>query len=97
MKRIMLILLGCFTLVGFIGCGPRAHLHPNYGKQNQAFFQRQHVYQEASPGAPLGLDSEEAALINDSYRKQLGGEKTCKDKAPTKVLLVEEKKNNKKN
>ncbi len=77
-------------------CGAREHLREDFGKHNESFFLRQHVRTDAARGAPAGLDSEEAGIVYSTYRKQLGKDADSQKSEPTKVLLLEETKSEKK-
>ncbi len=82
------------TLV-LAACGGREHLREDFGKRTHLYFALQHVRSDAAPGAPAGLDSEEAGIVYTTYRKQIGKEVPAQD-APAKVLLLEEPKSEKK-
>ena len=51
----------------------------------RTFSVKQRVHRTAALGSPTGLDSEEAALIHESYRKNLGGSEA---KGSDRVLLL---------
>jgi hypothetical protein len=78
--------------LGAGGCGPRAHIRAGYGKEVRQAKTRQ-VAWPASTATPLGLDSEEAAIIHASYRKQLGrGSQDETVRSGASILIVEEPK-----
>lgn len=54
-------------------CANREHIRDDFGVKSRTFLQRQHVHAEASTDSPTGLNSEEAALIQASYRESMGG------------------------
>jgi hypothetical protein len=56
-----------------LGCGDRSHMSDGYGRSSRAFFAKQHVYAQASTGAPVGLDSEESSMIQARYKKTISG------------------------
>lgn len=89
-RLVVLGLAGAVFSGVFFGCGPREHIRGDFGAATHAFFQRQKIFAEAAQGAPRGLDSEEAALIHGTYRKQLGGKTEAPKEPSTKVLLLEE-------
>jgi hypothetical protein len=63
-----------------------------YGRSSRAFFAKQHVYAQASTGAPTGLDSEESALIQTHYRKSIAGSSgdSSSMEPSSRVLLLRE-------
>lgn len=77
------------------GCGARVHIHPDFGRASHGYWVKQRLFAEAEKGSPRGLDSEEAAIIHASYRKQHGGAAQERDSA-SKVLLLQEDKGGKK-
>lgn len=95
MNRVVRVITVLSSLL-VLSCASREHMSENYGKQSRTFFARQHVHTAATTGSPAGLDSEEAALIQTSYRQTLGA-----PSAPTpstnssRVLLLEEAKDGK--
>lgn len=71
------------------GCN-REHLGDNYGKQSREIFARQHVYASAAEGSPKGLDSEESALIQNNYKKSLGGQgQSSNNNTNSNVILLQ--------
>ncbi len=82
-----IIVVGALVIGALAGCGAREHIYPTFGQKNHAFFRQQHVYPELAKGAPSGLDSEEAAAINKSYRKTLGIEEPRAE--PPQVLMIQ--------
>lgn len=70
------------------GCARQQHIRKDFGVKTHEFFRRQ---QAPSKKAPVGLDSEEAALIHKSYRMSLGNPsgQATRDKG-SQVLLVQE-------
>jgi hypothetical protein len=73
------------------GCGPREHIRPDFGKYTHQYWARQQIWHEPAKGSPLGLDSEEAAVINASYRKSIGGAAAQEAAgSPSRVLLLQE-------
>ena len=70
----------------------REHMSDNHGRQSREFYARQHVYADAAKGSPRGLDSEEAALIQESYRQSLGAEPRSGGTPPeaSKVLMLQD-------
>lgn len=73
-------------------CGSREHMSDDYGRKSRVFFAKQHVHADSSTGSPAGLDSEEASLIQGSYRRNVGGAAAqTGPKDPTsRVLLLED-------
>ncbi|MFH1130745.1 MAG: hypothetical protein V1754_05380 [Pseudomonadota bacterium] len=83
----------CFFLMvfGMFGCRSREHLRADFAKSNRENFSRQRIHKEAAKESPIGLDSEEAAIVHKTYRKQIGGESAAEPKdSPTRVLLLQE-------
>lgn len=88
MRRIV-----CWTLL-VAGAGPgcgRAHLTETHGRSSRAVF----AVQDASAGQarraeiPPGLDSQEAGIIAESYRKSLAPKGTAVDEQPAVMILQE--------
>ncbi len=54
-------------------CAGRPYLTADFGKASHAIFARQVIHPDAGnkPLASLGLDSQEAALVAESYRRSL--------------------------
>lgn len=75
MKTPLMIICG---LILAAGCADRNHLTASYGQSYRAALARQAANPEAGQAGPAkGLDSQEAAVIANSYRTQLAqkGEK----------------------
>jgi hypothetical protein len=91
--RAIIFLLGLgLTLTLMLGaCGPVEHMRPDFGKLSQAFFDQQRVYPEASKEKPTGLDTEEAAIVLDQYRKNMGQKQAPREEPPQVLLLKESK------
>lgn len=70
------------------GCGPRENIREDFGKSMKTAFLIQRVWPAAATGNPLGLDSEEAAMIQSTYRNNMGG-KGSKPAESNKVLILE--------
>lgn len=82
-----------WIVLGLAGCANREHMSEDYGRKSRVFFARQHVHDKATAGSPSGLDSEEAALIQTSYRESLGAEQASpSENSNSRVLLIEEPK-----
>ncbi|MCC6751848.1 MAG: hypothetical protein IT371_29615 [Deltaproteobacteria bacterium] len=95
MKRALLWIVAG---MGLAACGPREHLREDYGRQTRQFWTRQKINREAATGNPLGLDSEEAVLIQGRYRKTIGGSEATGEVgkgSPARVLLLQEGKDGK--
>jgi hypothetical protein len=73
-----LLLAGCY----------RTHMSPSFGAANRAAFAKQVIDPEAGSKAKPegGLDSEEAAIISNSYRGSLAPAK--KETARPPMLLI---------
>ena len=57
-----------------LACGARQHITDTHGKSFEAAYSRQPVQlaKKAPPSGPMtGLDSQEAAIISEGYRKSL--------------------------
>jgi hypothetical protein len=91
-KSFFLTAMAIVTMLGLTACHSE-HLHPNYGKKTQAIFAKQRVFPRAAQSNPSGLDSEEAALIHTSYRKNMGGTGAAESKeSSSRILIVPESK-----
>ena len=91
MKRTVSMFGFAIALLALAGCANREHMSEDYGRKTRTFFARQHVNQTPAQGSPAGLDSEEAALIQASYRESLGAPKAASPSDSTsRVLLLEE-------
>lgn len=87
---LMLIVGGALS-----GCGARLHIHPDHGRASYGYWIQQRLYAEAEKGSPRGLDSEEAAIIHASYRKQHGAAPAEAKHSASRVLLLQEDKGGK--
>jgi hypothetical protein len=67
-------------------------MSPVYGEKSRNFLSKQKVYEEAEKDPPLGLDSEESAIIQGTYRQNMGGSVEESKDSSAKVLLVQEEK-----
>lgn len=85
---IWLAILGTLLLAA-VGCADREHMNDDYGKRNRMFFAKQHVSPTAAEGAPTGLDSEEAAVIQSTYQSGLGKDGEAGEKGSSQVLVLE--------
>ena len=83
--------LACLTPLLLAACASREHMSDQYGQQTRGMFKAQHVNVQATQGSPGGLDSEEAALIQNTYKESLGGAaKRSEPDAASRVLLLRE-------
>lgn len=90
--KIFMFFLALATAALFVGCTYVEHLRPDQGKQFRLFFARQQVFPEAATGNPMGLDSEEAAVIHAKYNKQMSeGTRAPATVQPQMLLLKEPK------
>lgn len=71
---------------GLAGCARNEHLRADHGIQSRAFFDRQ--AQAARSGDAQGLDSEEAALIHESYHQSLG-KRRARQAEGSQMLILE--------
>jgi hypothetical protein len=65
----------------------------NYARKSRLFFAKQHVYAQATTESPSGVDSEEAELIQQNYRKALGGQQQMQqqqEQNASRVLILRE-------
>lgn len=67
-------------------CAPRAALTESHGVSTRAAFQRQVANPEARAQAPRGLDSQESAIVAQTFREGLAPKGEGKDAPP--LLLV---------
>ena len=90
--RLPIVLCACASLSGFVGaCANREHIRDDFGLKARTFLQKQHVHAEAAIDAPTGLDSEEASLIQGTYRKDMGGGEGKGDES-SDVMIIEKPK-----
>ena len=73
----------------FAACSSREHMETEYGNRSEEFWKRQKVYADVQEETPKGLDSEEAALVQASYRKDMGG--GVQPQKDSRVILLEDK------
>ncbi len=85
---IVWFLFGVFAILA-ASCGSREHMASEYGNRSDEYWKRQKVYADVQSETPKGLDSEEAALVQASYRKDMGG--GGQPQQTSKVLLLEDK------
>lgn len=82
----------CLAFLCLAGaCANREHIRDDFGAKARGFLQKQHVYTTAATGSPTGLDSEEAALIQQTYRKDMGGGEAAAEESD-QVLVIEQPK-----
>ncbi len=79
--------LGIAALAAAAGCSGPGHMTRAHGRAYGAYFQRQAASAGAHAQAEKGLDSEEAAIVADAYRKSLAPKGTREDEG-SQVLLV---------
>lgn len=85
-----LVLLGGMV---FLGCASRQHMSPDYGNSAEAVLEAERVYPSSSNHQPDGLDSEEAAIVHDSYRRSISHkDSSASGQNASKVLLIEDDK-----
>ena len=86
MKKSVLLLLALPLCIA--GCASRNHLTEGHGRSYHEALARQAVNPEASsqPVASKGLDSQESAVIAESYRKSLAPKGQTGEQEP--ILLV---------
>lgn len=70
-------------------CGSRQQMSENQGVQTRKFFMKQRVNAIAAQGSPGGLDSEESALIQGSYKESMGKAQPSQD-SQSRVLLLKD-------
>lgn len=74
-----------------LGCSRKEHIREDFGVQTREFFDRQ--ARSAEDGQTQGLDSEEAALIHQSYRGTMGGQaasRQTRGDPASSVLILED-------
>jgi hypothetical protein len=92
-QHIASVAIVVWAALALAACANREHMSEDYGRKSRVFFARQHVHDKATAGSPSGLDSEEAALIQASYRESLGAEQASPSaSSSSRVLLIEEPK-----
>ena len=84
MKRIELVAAAVVGVALLAGCSRREHIREDHGVQTREFFDRQ--ARAAGSGEAQGLDSEEAALIHESYRQTLGQRSRRTQESPMLIL-----------
>jgi len=62
----------------------------DYGRQTRRFFALQRVNSQAASGSPSGLDSEESALIQGTYKQSMGQQQNARQDAASRVMLLQE-------
>ena len=67
-------------------CAPRASLTETHGVSTRAAFQRQVANPDAHAQAPRGLDSQESAIVANTFREGLAPKGETKEAPP--VVLV---------
>lgn len=70
----------------FAACGDRAHLTATHGKSYRAAFERSVANPRAKAAPPRGLDSQEAAIVSETFRRGLAPRDQDPEDVP--VLLV---------
>jgi hypothetical protein len=85
MRTLAFIVLA--TATGLAACGPRAHLSPSFGRSNHHAFERQAIDPLAgnTPRGVGGLDSQEAAIVAATHRRNLAPKGTA---APADEPLI---------
>ncbi len=80
--------LAALAAMALTGCA-RPHITASYARSSSAAFQTQAVPPQRTkrPDALLGLDSQEASIIANSYRKGIGGTQAPSSQRD-QVLLV---------
>lgn len=77
-------------LTAFGSCSRTMHMRSDYGARTHEFFHRQ--ARAAEDGGSRGLDSEEAAQINESYRRSMGQPgRPPRGDASSSVLILEDR------
>lgn len=72
-----------------LACGPRAVITASHGKAYRAAFDQQRLPEAQRRAAPPpGLDSQEAAIIADSYRSSLAPKGSRADEQAPVILLT---------
>lgn len=69
-----------------VSCSRQAHIRDDFGVQTRQFFDRQAG--AAEKGDSQGLDSEEASLIHQSYRKNMGSPSGPTRSDPRSSVLI---------
>ncbi len=72
--------------LAIVACAPRATLTETHGVSSRAAFQRQVANPDAHAQPPRGLDSQESAIVAQTFREGLAPKGEGKDAPP--VLLV---------
>jgi hypothetical protein len=86
-NKLNVLILGSMAFL-FVACAGREHIREDHGKANGEWFAKQRVHPKGSTDHQSGLDSEEAALIHQQYRKIIGPGSA--PKAQSQVLIVDE-------
>ncbi len=79
-------LLSLVLLAPTAACAPRAALTDTHGHSTRAAFERQVENPQAAAQAPRGLDSQEAAIVAQTFREGLAPKGQAKEAPP--VVLV---------
>lgn len=79
--------VGIVVVATLAGCGWRQqHLSGDYGKSFDAIFAAQAVERQTPARAASGLDSQEASIIAQTYRKSLAPKEVSAKEQP--ILMV---------
>ncbi len=71
------------------GCAAPAHLSEHFGLDTDAWFTRQEVRPKGTSAVPVsGLDSQEATLISDKYRRSLGPKTAASSQQPQMLYVA---------
>jgi hypothetical protein len=83
----VIIAMGCLATAA---CGGRAHLARGFGDSYHAHFALQAIHPDAGNKAPvrLGLDSQEAAIVAESYRRSLMPEGSSQQGDEQPMIIV---------
>jgi hypothetical protein len=88
MKRSLSFVTVMFCALLAQGCFSRQHLTPTHGRSFRTTFAAQQVNPNGAEGrANKGLDSQEAALVTQTYRQSLVPKGTSQQDQPAMILL----------
>lgn len=82
-----LMLAGVVLVLGLAGCAGPAHMSEDHGKSYAAAFPRPEKGAKVQPRGPVsGLDSQEAAIVAQTYRRSLAGKAQQPKEQPILIL-----------
>lgn len=91
MTRTIGTAIGVVT-TALLAAGCATYTHGELGARSRAHFEGQRVSHAPAADTPDGLDPEEAAIIQRSYRESIGAEDSATQQPEPTILIVEDPK-----